>query len=1700
MRLKSVILLVLCVQSFVRLDAQEYRTPSSSFVTPPDSARPRVYWWWLYNRVDKEGITRDLEEFRAKGISGVNLICTGGYAGQGAILGVEFLGDQWRDLFRHALREAKRLNIEIGFNLAGGWTMMGPWVTRDNAMKKLVFSELRVTGPSVFNAVLPKPEVTDSFYHDIRVQAFRLKDKGKTIDPRTLTNLTANLGPDGQLRWKVPAGEWIILRSGYTLTGHPWSRWYTYPKGDTFEGGEGYEIDYLNSSSLDDHFDHLGKLVIEENRKAGGKLAYLWSDSWECGKLTWTQDFFNQFKRFRGYELEPWLPAMAGYTVQDSLVTSRLREDFDRTIQDCIAENFYGHFKELCRENGLRVGNEAGGPNDIPPQDALKNLGRCDIPSGEFWVNYTKPGEYNSDPGLRLNLKQTATAAHIYGIPQVQAEAFTQMQADRTHWSHGPSDLKPYANDAFCEGINRFMLHQATCQPPSDGKPGYEFCAGQHFTPNITWWEQTPAFFDYLSRCQYLLQQGKFAADVCFYLGERPPTLAPPDYIVPSLGPGYDCDYANAEVLLTRMSVRDGKIVLPDGMNYRLLVLQNCVSPVPEICKRVSSYQQLNVSSEPSVSMSPEMLRKIRELILAGATVIGAPPQYAAGLRNWPACDEEVRTLATEIWGDLDGKIKTERSFGKGRVIWGKTAREVLLADGIGPDVTFPGQENRSEDFDYIHRTTGSSEIYFVINRTNRIQQNTFTFRVSGKQPEIWNPVTGDMRSAEAFRQQDGCTSIPLELDAFGSCFIVFNKSVNPSLSGKAARNFPEMEELVKITGNWQVSFDPQWGGPARADFPELVSWTMRPESGIKYYSGKGTYRIAFDLAQNQDNITVSKKPDGRLWLDLGDVRQVAEVRLNGKNLGILWCAPWRVDITDAILQAGNILEIDVINLWANRVIGDLSLPKEQRFTKTHDVFRFDMLRGSTPLLESGLLGPVRVLAESKADPASLADPLTGTSNSRWMLGPYACVPFGMVQLGPDNQSEGWMSGYEYSISNVTGFSHLHAWTMGGLMIMPSAQDLTTRDGAADKPYRGAGAGYHSRIIKESEQASPGYYSVDLYDACMKAEMTATTRCGFFRFTAEKDFNYKILIDLAFPSEYNFKLDSAVILRKGDSGLEGFAKCHVGSWNQYTLWFVIRFNRALNSFGGWNGEGMVTDPGLVAGSGDAGAIVTWKGRKGEVLMVQTGLSLVDMDGARRNLQTEMDPFRWDFDAAALAARSRWNELFSAISVEGGSEENQRKFYTNFYRSYCAKQTWSDVDGRYRDPKEEIRQMPAGTSIYGGDAFWNSFWNLNGLLALASPDILNNWVVTQLELFKSTGWTSDGPTGIEMSGIMEVSHEIALMVGAYQKGIRNYDPELLYQAIKHTVDEQGRRLAPWSGPAGNIFQDVYKRLGYVPYEIGPACQTLDYAFNDFCVAMMAQALGKTDDYRFYLKRSENWRNLFHPELKWSVPRDSLGNWLPGYSPFSAKHWIEGNGWEYSFYVPHNIPGLIKTMGTDLFNSRLDEGFEKSRPYSFAAHALDRTEGQTAEFYVNHGNEVNMQAAWLFNYSGKPWLTQKYVREILGSFYGSDPYHGWEGDEDEGQMGAWYVMSAIGLFSMDGGTSPDPVFDLSTPLFDRITLRLDKTYYGGKTFTIETKNLSDTSIYIKSATLNGKRLDRLQLRFSDIVRGGTLVIETTDEHPE
>lgn len=740
----------------------------------------------------------------------------------------------------------------------------------------------------------------------------------------------------------------------------------------------------------------------------------------------------------------------------------------------------------------------------------------------------------------------------------------------------------------------------------------------------------------------------------------------------------------------------------------------------------------------------------------------------------------------------------------------------------------------------------------------------------------------------------------------------------------------------------------------------------------------------------------------------------------------------------------------------------------------------------------------IHLCSIAEKTPVDYVDCFTGTSNSRWMLGPYAQRPMGMVQLGPDNQGNKWMGGYEYAINSVSGFSHIHAWTMGGLMMMPTTADLALGNPGPDSPYKGANAGYHSRILKETEKAAPGYYEAELYDHKVKAEITATCRCGFQRYTFPKCNESRILIDLLFPTEwdYGFSVEDAKITKVSNSEIEGYATCQSGNWsrwNNWTLFFVIRFDKPFEHLYGWNNGRTEDDITSISGKGDTGVYATWHTEEGEQILAQSSISLVSIDGARANMQTELEPFNWDFDMCVADARNEWNTLLSKIKVEGGTENDRKKFYTNMFRAFTGKQTWSDCDGRYRDAEENIRRLKPGQKMYGGDAFWNSYWNLNGLWSIVTPEIIDNWVTTQLEMFRHTGWTCKGPAGIEYSGIMEGSHEIALMVAAYQKGIRK-DGEDIYEAVRKMVTTPGCQL-PYGGQAGQTDLDAYEKYGYMPMEKNVVSKTLDYAYDDFCAAQLAKALKHKNDARMLEKRAQNYRNVFHPTYKYVCRRDSSGNWDKDFDVFSNRGFIEGNSWQYSWYVPHDINGVLDIIGREEALKRLSEGFEKSRQHNFAAHVFDRTMGQSAEFYVNQGNEVNMNSAFIFNYLGQPRLCQKYSREILDRFYGDSPYHGWEGDEDEGQMSAWYVMTALGLFEMDGGVTADSSLDLTAPLFDKITIVLNNDYYPGKEFVIETHNKSENNCYIKSATLDGKTLSSPRIPFSAIRNGGTLVYEMT-----
>ncbi|GJM33859.1 MAG: hypothetical protein DHS20C18_28600 [Saprospiraceae bacterium] len=737
----------------------------------------------------------------------------------------------------------------------------------------------------------------------------------------------------------------------------------------------------------------------------------------------------------------------------------------------------------------------------------------------------------------------------------------------------------------------------------------------------------------------------------------------------------------------------------------------------------------------------------------------------------------------------------------------------------------------------------------------------------------------------------------------------------------------------------------------------------------------------------------------------------------------------------------------------------------------------------------------------AQQEPVDYVDPLSGTHDSRWMMFPGVAMPFGMVKLSPDNERRGWKAGYEYDVENITGFSHVHSWTMAGLLTMPTNGPLKVKSGEEDNPD----LGYRSRFSHERETATPGYYSVYLDDYKVKAELTSTTRAGFQRYTFDEVDSARILIDLQIDSEYSYELFNGHITKISDTEIEGFSmhqSLRGAGYNEYILHWVMRFNKPFSSFNGWTRDGIQYNVEKMFSGwdhSDIGAFVQFDLQKGDQVLVQTGISLVSIEQARLNMEKELvEPFGWDFEAVRKNARDTWNDLLKVIEVETKNETDKKKFYTNMYRSYVGRTIWSDVNGKYVDMYEKVRELEDPASpIYGGDAFWNTFWNLNQLWTLATPEIANSWVKSLLEIYDRGGWLTKGPTGIEYSSIMVASHEVPLIVSAYQKGIRNYDIDKAYEAIRHVQTTPG--IAHKAGGfVGNRQLEEYLKYGYVPYEAGPSSNTLEYAFDDWSVSQMAKSLGKKEDYEYFTKRAYSYKNQWDKSVGYMNLRMADGSFKPDFHPyccttFLGSGWCEGNAWQYSWFVPHDLAGLIELMGIDTFNQRLEAGFLKSKEWRFNSEFThENSLLSMGVLPINHGNQPNMQAAYLFNYSGKPWLTQKWAREIMDVYYGLGPAEGWPGDEDQGQMGAWYVMSSMGLFEMRGGAEQRPVYEIGSPVFDKVTIHLDNRYYPGKTFVIETVNNSKENKYIQSATLDGKPLNKPWFYHDELVDGGTLKI--------
>jgi len=1193
---KRVWIAAMTVLGMLETNAFAADDPAGGFAAPPPAARPWVYWFPLDGNITSNGITADLEAMARVGIGGVLYMETE----QGTPKGpADFGGPLWRDLFRHALGEAARLGIEVNMNNDAGWCGSGgPWITPELSMQKLVWTATNVTGPARFEGVLQPPQAERDFYRDIAVLAHPtpsnaariagIKAKaafvpargafaaranwpelpaGRAVPFEEIRRIACGVDDAGRTAWDVPEGTWTILRLGHTTTGkenHP------APK-----AGRGLECDKLSREAAQVMYDGLmAKLVGDAGPLAGKTLVSTHIDSWEVGSQNWTPKFRGEFQARRGYDPLPWLVTATGAVVDSLEASERFLWDLRQTISELLLENYAGAFREMARKDGLRLSIEA---YTTCPTDEMAYAGRCDEPMSEFW-SWSFGG--GTGIGAAFSCTEMASAAHVYGRPVLGAEAFTATNEEK--WQGHPANIKALGDWAFCEGVNRFVFHRYALQPwtDPDRAPGVSMGPwGLHYERTQTWWEMSGAWHAYLARCQHLLQQGVFVADICLLGPEgSPQTLEgqraflsrePGRDGMPMERPGHNFDTCPPDALLERASVRDGRIVFKGGAEYRILALPR------------------------AETMTPRLLRKVRSLVEAGATVVGSRPLKSPGLAGFPACDDEVRDLAAALWGDGPAPaIVTTRAVGKGRVVHGggfafalpplsaeggglgaaqwiwtaegkprgslppgkrqfrrvvtlgesavRDARLAMTADnafecrvngaivlkgqhyqrvhtadvarhlrpgvnviaavgdnttdspnpagliaaltvtqadgtrteirsdaswmasadapdgwttaaapagawaaameqgpaggkpwgdiddaatdedlfpdiaavgrvladmGVSPDFvaqTRSGQPNLR----FIHKRTDEADMYFVANRAAQPEEAVASFRVTGRAPELWDPVTGSTRAAPSWWVEGGVTRVPLTFDEAGSVFVVFRQAADGADRAPTGMPAPpQFTKLAEAAGPWEVVFDPKRGGPGKTEvgsaggvaFERLTDWSAHADPRIRYYSGTATYRTKLEVAgvvRRVSTAGIGASPSLAtrhlpLLLDLGRVEVMARVKLNGKDLGVLWKPPYRVDVTGIVKEGANELEIEVANLWINRQIGDEQLPEDSVRTPkgTLDAWPDWLLEGKPspsgriaftshrlwkkedPLAPSGLIGPVTVLRPEHAGP-----------------------------------------------------------------------------------------------------------------------------------------------------------------------------------------------------------------------------------------------------------------------------------------------------------------------------------------------------------------------------------------------------------------------------------------------------------------------------------------------------------------------------------------------------------------------------------------------------------------------------------------------------------------------------------------------------------------------------------------------------------
>jgi hypothetical protein len=939
--------------------SRERKDLTRGFIDPPMEARPRALWPWVDGNFDVKEITREMEEAKRMGLGGFDIWDVWHVVDEEHKIspGPAFMSDEYVKGICHAIREAKRLDLSLGLIVSSGWNAGGTWTLPQNQTMGIFHSDTLINGPGKLRLklkfpVLPGPETgamiprnpdgKPVFYKSIAVIAIRQKNSTVLIPEKDLIDLSGLYKSDSLLNAELPAGNWDICWYVCTNTGEPMIA--------STPNSKGPMIDHFNPDAGEAHIrffiDKLEK-ALEEPLKGSG-LSYFYTDSYEVKGMLWTPAMTVEFENRKGYSLLPFLPALYGKVVADSNITSRFLFDYRQVLSDLIIESHYGKIREICETRGVGFVAEAAGPG-MPihncPFESLKSSGALTFPRGEFWHLPSNSAFWNqrrssgeSDHFLNQLqvIKGVASASHIYGQKFVEAESFTG-----THlWNEGPGDLKPTLDRALCEGLNRVIFHTWPHTPANSGVPGWVYAFGTIINENLVWWPMAKPFMDYIGRSSFLLQQGNFSADVLFYYGDEAPNFAPPKSIKPGLGPGYDYDYINTDVLMQKLFFENGFLKLPNGQKYRVLVMPD------------------------SPAVNPDVLEKIISLIKQGAIVTGPKPSVSQSLLNWKENDVRVKTLAEETWGDLDGKDKTSRQLGDGHLYWGMQLRDVLVKNGIGPDLDFSGNVP-AEYIDFIHRSLSETQVYFIRNTLETKADGILRLRCGGERVEIWDPESGNISRVIDCNYDSGITELPVRLEGYSSLIVVISgkqpdgKVKNFDPAGYSFEE-PPLKEII-FRDKWIIDFSADRKGPGKVTVDTIKWWNEFSEDGIRFFSGIAVYENTFSAPAE---LVSGKKT---FELSFGDLAEVAEVYVNDEFTGTVWHSPFKINITKKIRKGENRVMIRVADTWANRLCGDARLPMEQRITNTNPVRlpnawsypMKDIPNKDYPLINSGIGGGI---------------------------------------------------------------------------------------------------------------------------------------------------------------------------------------------------------------------------------------------------------------------------------------------------------------------------------------------------------------------------------------------------------------------------------------------------------------------------------------------------------------------------------------------------------------------------------------------------------------------------------------------------------------------------------------------------------------------------------------------------------------------